>query len=83
MTSKQFDLEQGIMNCWGIVDDIKALAEISDRRNVTEDELQNFLLGLRTIYQVKFEQLFHTFEQHTAEMYEERQERKKNICGND
>jgi hypothetical protein len=81
MTSKQFDLEQGIMNCWGIVDDIKALAEISDRRNVTEDELQNFLLGLRTIYQVKFEQLFHIFEQHTAEMYEERQ--KKNICWND
>jgi hypothetical protein len=33
-----------------------------DRRKMTEDEISNYLLGLETIYQVKFERLFETFE---------------------
>jgi hypothetical protein len=60
--TNRFDLEQQIMNCWNIVDDIKALSAITDHRATTEDEVQNYLLGLATIYQVKFETLFHTFE---------------------
>jgi hypothetical protein len=59
----RFDLEQDIMNCWGVVDDIKELSRSKmDRRNMTEDEVNNYLLGLETIYQVKFERLFETFE---------------------
>jgi len=30
---------------------------------MTDDQLANYLLGLETIYQVKFEQLFNMFEQ--------------------
>ena len=59
----RFDLEQDIMNCWSVVDDIKELNRcMLDRRKMTEDEISNYLLGLETIYQVKFERLFETFE---------------------
>lgn len=59
----RFDLEQDIMNCWSVVDDIKELSRsMLDRRKMTEDEISNYLLGLETIYQVKFERLFETFE---------------------
>ncbi len=60
----RFDLEQQIMNCWGVVDDIKTLqVQFLDKGNMTEDQVSNYLLGLETIYQVKFEQLFEIFEQ--------------------
>ena len=60
----RFDLEQDIMNCWNVVTDIKELNRaMLDRRRMTDDEVSNYLLGLETIYQVKFERLFETFEQ--------------------
>jgi len=59
----RFDLEQDIMTCWSVVDDIKELSRcMLDRRHMTKDEVSNYLLGLETIYQVKFERLFETFE---------------------
>lgn len=59
----RFDLEQDIMNCWSVVDDIKELNRcMLDRRKMTDDEVSNYLLGLETIYQVKFERLMETFE---------------------
>lgn len=59
----RFDLESDIMNCWSVVEDIKELNRcMLDRRAMTEDEISNYLLGLQTIYQVKFERLFETFE---------------------
>ena len=51
------------MNCWSVVDDIKELSRcMLDRRKMSEDEISNYLLGIETIYQVKFERLFETFE---------------------
>ncbi len=68
----QFDLEQQIMDCWGVVDDIKGLYSLPDLRRVGEDEMQNYLLGLQTIYQVKFERLFDTFEKYLKEQHEQK-----------
>lgn len=60
----RFDLEQQIMNCWSVVDDIKTLhKQFMDNGPMTEDQVSNYLLGLETIYQVKFEHLFEIFEQ--------------------
>ena len=61
----RFDLEQEIMNCWHVVDDIKTLTNrvYDSPQPLTEDELGNALIGLQTIYQMKFEILFETFEQ--------------------
>jgi hypothetical protein len=58
----RFDLEQQIMNCWNVVDDIKMVQAMTDLRPLSEDELANALLGLQTLYQMKFEVLFNTFE---------------------
>lgn len=57
----RFDLEQQIMDCWGIVDDIQTVYHASDSRPISEDEMMNALLGLQTIYQMKFEKLQETF----------------------
>jgi len=58
----RFDFEQQMMDCWGVVDDIKTIYYLQDLRDTTEDEMQNLLLGLFTMYQVKFEILQRMFE---------------------
>ncbi len=35
------DLEEQIMDCWGVVDDIKTVYSASDGREVSEDEMMN------------------------------------------
>lgn len=65
----RFDLEQDIMSCWGVVDDIKLVMElVCDSGEFVglpakaEDRLANLLLGLQSMYQLKFEKCFRTFE---------------------
>lgn len=62
MEIDRFDLEQGIMKCWGIIEDIKLISTTLDRREMSEDELGNYLLGLETIYNARFEETFNIFE---------------------
>jgi hypothetical protein len=62
----RFDLEQQIMNCWNIIEDIKllniyVLEGKPDGGEMTTDEVSNYLLGLETIYGLKFDQTFNTF----------------------
>lgn len=59
-----FELEQAIMNCWHVVDDIKTVTNRADR--LTPDELMNSLIGLSTLYQMKFEDLFGEFERYSS-----------------
>ena len=58
-----FELEEQIMQCWSIVDDLKNLRQVTDRREMSPDEVDNYVLGLETIYHTKFERLFATYEQ--------------------
>lgn len=60
---KRFELEQAIMDCWHVVDDIKTVCARSDR--MSQDELMNVLIGIHTLYQMKFEDLFEQFEDYT------------------
>ena len=60
--TQRFDFEQQIMDCWGVCEDINTLYKMSDIRTMSEDEMANALLGLQTLYQMKFELLFDTFE---------------------
>jgi hypothetical protein len=62
----RFDLEQQIMNCWNIIEDIKLLDKNVlegkiEGGEMTNDEISNYLLGLESIYDLKFTQLFDTF----------------------
>lgn len=67
-TKDRFDLEQDIMACWSVVDDIKQLNErlmdgLPGVTDLSTDQLANILLGLESIYQMKFERLFDTYSQ--------------------
>ena len=62
----RFKLEENIMNCWQVVDDLKAVYHC-ERLYKDENEMQNALLGLFTLYQIKFENLFHDYEKLVAE----------------
>jgi hypothetical protein len=59
-----FDLEQSILQCWNVCDDIKLLSEQAlDRKTpFTEDEWANILIGMQSLYQLKFEKCFAEFE---------------------
>jgi len=59
-----FELEQSIMQCWNVVDDIKLITQqVYDRPTpLTDDELGNLLIGLESMYQLKFEKCFSEFE---------------------
>lgn len=58
----RFDLEQGIMRCWNITDDINLLYQNVMEKDMSTDDIANFLLGLKTIYEAKFEETFNIFE---------------------
>lgn len=63
MKNYQFKVEQGILDCWQITDEIKRIYTSYDNPNVTEDNRFNMLLGLHDLYNLKFEQLFDSYEQ--------------------
>lgn len=58
----RFDLEQQIMKCWNVTDDIDLLYRTYyNSDTMSKDEVANFLLGIQTIYNSRFEELFDTF----------------------
>lgn len=60
----RFDLEQGIMKCWNVTEDVDLLyRNVLDGPEMTTDEISNALLGIKTLYEMKFNELFNTFEQ--------------------
>lgn len=59
----RFDLEQEIMNCWRVTDDVNILFENVMEKDLTTDQIANTLLGIEELYKMKFEKLFFTFEQ--------------------
>ena len=60
---KIFDLEQEIMNAWHVVDDIDLLNENVMETNISRDEIANALVGLESIYNMRFIKLFDVFEE--------------------
>ena len=60
MTKDRFDLEQDIMKCWNVTEDIDNF--IAAREGMSEDEQLNYLIGLKQIYEVKFANLWTAFE---------------------
>ena len=59
--SDRFDLEQNIMQCWNVCDDIQLLLDSWDKMD--EDAKLNFLIGLKQMYHLKFEHTWDNFEQ--------------------
>ena len=59
----RFDVEQGILSCWHVTDDIDLLYKKVMDGDMTKDDIANFLLGLKTIYDAKFDATFNDFEE--------------------
>lgn len=59
----RFDLEQQIMRCWNITEDLDLLNKAVLEKDISRDNISNYLLGLSTIYEQKFEEMFDTFSQ--------------------
>lgn len=67
MENDRFDFEQQLISCWSIIDEIKLLNQNVlegkvDGGKLTNDEISNYLLGLSTIYDFKFNKLWDMFE---------------------
>lgn len=70
MNRTQFDLEQGIMECWNVTGELDLLLEeLVESDTFSRDDAANFVLGLNTIYEAKFNKLFRTFESFLKEFY--------------
>lgn len=54
----RFDLEQNIMKCWNVTEDIQLLNKNVLEKDMSVDDISNYLLGLKTIYDAKFDELF-------------------------
>ena len=65
----RFDLEQQIMDCWTVVDTVDDIYKLLMDDEFFEgmdpkhqDRLSNLLLGVHSIYEMKFDRTFKTFE---------------------
>jgi hypothetical protein len=61
--SDRFDLEQQIMACWNVTSDIDTLCEGVLESDMTTDQIANILLGMKQLYELKFDKMFRTFEE--------------------
>jgi len=69
----RFDLEQEIMDCWDVTDDLNMLYEyigndpfLASMSSEHTDKLLNLTLGLKELYQLKFHKMWKTFEECVA-----------------
>jgi len=77
-----FDLEQEIMSCWNVTDDLDMItAHFVDSPEYTHmppdiaDSIMNKYFGLKEVYDVRFKKLWATFEDVCKEHHRLRKER--------
>jgi hypothetical protein len=61
-TQDRFDLEQNILKCWNVTEDVYLLYENVMEKEMTRDEIANALLGMHQLYEMKFNKLWDNFE---------------------
>jgi hypothetical protein len=66
------DLEQAIMACWNVKDDLDLVAESVLEETQTQDELANTLIGLGAIHELRCQKLFEIFERVVANHAQEK-----------
>jgi hypothetical protein len=65
-TKGRFDLEQEILECWEVTNDMNDVYEyvINTSKGIDDaDKVANILLGMSQLYDLKFQKLFNTFEE--------------------
>jgi len=81
---KILDLEQQILNLWNIIDDLRDInnfvledPSIDIQPPEGYDKIANLLLGIQSLYQMKFERTWSTFEEVCREYHFYRKETKE------
>jgi len=59
----RFEFEQQIMSCWNVTSDLDDLIEGTLDSDLSQDQIANALLGMKELYEIRFQKLFHQFEQ--------------------
>ena len=67
------DLEQEVLQCWGVTEDLKLFAEEYKHCDV---DVYNKALGLAYVYEMRFNRAWDTYEKLVKEYYELREEKK-------
>ena len=62
MKYNRFDHEQALMNTWQIVEDLDMLLEGILEHDMTQDQIANVVLGMKELYNLKFNKLWDQFE---------------------
>lgn len=60
--TNRFTLEEKIMDCWQVVNDLDLLFSRTCEEQMEMNDVVNLALGLKTLYQHRFDDLFSTFE---------------------
>jgi hypothetical protein len=63
-----FDLEQGILRCWNITDDIGEILDDLESGHMEMHEAAEALRAYQKVYQRRFERCFAQFEAYIAEV---------------
>lgn len=58
----RLQLEQEILGCWCVVDDLNTIANSIKSNELTSTEAGETLNGVATLLDIKFNKLFETFE---------------------
>ncbi len=62
LVDTNFMLEQDIMKCWGIVDDVNDIVNDLESENMTQSEATQALRAFADVYQLRFERTFRRYE---------------------
>lgn len=65
--TKQFDVEEQIFHCWGILEDLRAFAELPPE--YAYEKRQLILSGLIAVYEMNFNRLFDNYEELVHELW--------------
>jgi len=65
----RFDLEDDIMRCWNVTEDLDMVLErvldspkFKDMPPELADKIANLLIGMKELYEMRFERLWETFD---------------------
>lgn len=60
--SELYEMEEKIMNCWNIIEDLKTINAGVLEHDWDSDNISNAIQGLVEIYQLRFDDLFRMYE---------------------
>ncbi len=75
LTDANFELEQNILKCWNVVDDIKDIVNDLDAGLMSQDDAINGLRAFADVYQMRFDRTVAGYEKVCQGLHELRHAR--------